>query len=207
MKKIIKKQISKKAKIILVAVAAVVLCVAAVLSIVLIKSSDHPIDQFANKILKKQNFEMKTILSGDPTLGIFEQVYEVDGNVHHICSSDLTTESYIKIAGDTKYVYKQTNGGKWIWEKSDASSPDGLIDWDMIEQLLNADNYEPVAGEENTYRQKDTVVFEQFQNVKIIIDGDVLAIEMQTLSDDTLWQTLIVFSKIGEVKLQLPAIG
>ena len=207
MKKIIKKQISKKAKIILVSVAAVVLCVAAILSIVLIKSSAHPIDQFANKILKKQNFEMKTILSGDPTLGIFEQVYEVDGNVHHICSSSLTEESYIKIVGDTKYVYKQTNGGKWIWEKSDASNPDGLIDWDMIEQLLNADNYEPVEGEENTYRQKDTVVFEQFQNVKIIIDGDVLAIEMQTLSDGTLWQTLIVFSKIGEVKLQLPAIG
>ena len=207
MKKIIKKQMSKKGKIVLLAVATVVLCAAAILSIVLIKSSVHPIDQFANKILKKQNFEMKTILLGDPTLGMFEQVYEVDGNVHHICGSNLTTESYIKIVGDTKYVYKQTNGGKWTWEKSDASLPDGLIDWDMIEQLLDADNYEPVEGEENTYRQKDTVVFEQFQNVKIIIDGDILAIEMQTLSDDTLWETLIVFSKIGEVKLQLPAIG
>ncbi|MBO7274454.1 MAG: hypothetical protein J6V22_06320 [Clostridia bacterium] len=199
MKKAVKKSTSKKTKIILVGIA-LVLCIASVLAIVLIYNSPPSLDEFTNSILEKKNFKMTTVISYFPYAGKTEQICEVDGNLQHILPSDSEVETYFETVGNTRYVYTK-DGGKWYRYVSEDEDF-----FEALAQLLNPENYEPVLGEKNTYQQKSNVSFETFKDVKIIIDGNVLAIEMTTISDGMTFETLVMFSDVGKIHLTLPAV-
>jgi hypothetical protein len=93
-----------KTKKIIIAVVAAVLCIAMVVGIVL-WNSVHPLEKFALKIARKQNFQMDVVLSGIPIFGAVALTCEVDGNIQHIPEATFVSESYVETVGDKQYTY------------------------------------------------------------------------------------------------------
>ena len=202
------KKLTKTKKIILAAVAAVLL-IAVVVGIVL-WSSLHPIEKFALKIARKQNFQMDIALSGIPIFGGVALTCEVDGNIQHIPEATFISESYIETVGDKQYTYSKDENGKWTKTESDVDADNllsGLQDNKMLKDLMNLDNYEEVEGEKNVYRQKEGVVFEGFKNVTITVEKDTCTIQMILETGGMALDTVIVISNIGEMNLTLPQVN
>ena len=169
-------KISKTQKIIIAAVAAF-LCIAMVVGIVL-WSSVHPLEKFALKIARKQNFQMDIVLSGIPLFGSVALTCEVDGNIQHIPAATFISESYIETVDDKQYTYSKDENGKWTKTESENGMLGNLKDNEMLKDLVDPDNYEPVEGKKNTYRQKADVEFEDCKNVTITIEKDSCTIEL-----------------------------
>lgn len=203
-KQVKKFKLGKVQKIIIASVAAV-LCIAIVVAVVLYTSL-HPLEKFALKIAQKQSFQMEVIVSGIPLIGRLSLTYEVDGNIQHIPAGNLISESYIETVGDVQYTYGKDANGHWTKSEGGDSFLGDLENNETLKQLLNVDNYEPVEGEENVYRQKADVTFDGFKNVKITLDGDKCALEMVILSNGMSLDALIVISEVGKIDLTLPVI-
>ncbi len=197
-------KISKTQKIIIAAVAAV-LCIAMVVGIVL-WSSVHPLEKFALKIARKQNFQMDIVLSGIPLFGSVALTCEVDGNIQHIPAATFISESYIETVDDKQYTYSKDENGKWTKNESENGMLGNLKDNEMLKDLVDPDNYEPVEGKKNTYRQKADVEFEDCKNVTITIEKDSCTIEMILYTDGMALETLIVISEIGKMDVKLPDV-
>ena len=197
-------KISKTQKIIIAAVAAV-LCIAMVVGIVL-WSSVHPLEKFALKIARKQNFQMDIVLSGIPLFGSVALTCEVDGNIQHIPAATFISESYIETVDDKLYTYSKDENGKWTKNESENGMLGNLKDNEMLKDLVDPDNYEPVEGKKNTYRQKADVEFEDCKNVTITIEKDSCTIEMILYTDGMALETLIVISEIGKMDVKLPDV-
>jgi len=217
-KKIVKKAKLNKTTKIIIAAVALVLCIATVLSIVLINNSMSPLEKFVLKLAKKQNFQMEVSAYGIPLLGSLAFVVEMDGNITHIPDLVLIDEEcYVEKVGNETFTYTKDENGKWVKTKDEDDSDLEFLDEDDLEELINPDNYELVEGTENVYRQKDSVQFEKFKNITITLEDDSCKIEMIayleeiTLAGFTLngiaLETQIVISKIGEVNLKLPRVG
>ena len=203
------KKLTKNKKII-IAVVAAVLCVATVLSIVLISNSVHPLEKFALKIAKKQNFQIDMVLSGIPLFGSVAFSCEVDGNVQHIPDATFISEQYIETVGDKRYTYSKDDTGRWTKAESDASESDmlsGIQDNEFLKELINIENYEEVEGKKNVYRQKEGVEFDNFKNVTITLEKDSCTIEMILYTSGMALDTVIVISKIGEMDVTLPRVN
>ena len=202
----IAKNMSKTKKIIIAAVAAV-LCIAIVVGIV-VWSSMHPLEKFALKIMRKQNFQMDVVLSGIPIFGSVALTCEVDGNVQHIPDATFISEQYIETVDGKLYTYTKSDDEKWTKAESDA---DGMLsnlqNSEMLKELINLDNYEEVEGKKNVYRQKEGVEFEDFKNVTITLEKDTCTIEMILYTSGMALDTLIVISNIGQMNLTLPKVG
>ena len=198
-------KISKTKKIIFSAIAAVLL-IAIIVGIVL-WSSVHPLEKFALKIARKQNFQMDIVLSGIPLFGSVALTCEVDGNIQHIPAATFISESYIKTVDDKQYTYSKDENGRWTKNESENGMLGNLKDNEMLKDLVDPDNYEPVEGKKNTYRQKADVEFEDCKNVTITIEKDSCTIEMILYTDGMALETLIVISEIGKMDLTLPKVG
>ena len=201
-------KISKTQKIIIAAVAAV-LCIAMVVGIVL-WSSVHPLEKFALKIARKQNFQMDIVLSGIPLFGSVALTCEVDGNIQHIPAATFISESYIETVGDKRYTYTKDDTGKWTKTESDVDEDDlfgNLQENETFQELLNLENYEEVEGKKNVYRQKEDVAFDGFKNVTITLEKGTCTIEMILYTSGMALDTVIVISNIGEMNLTLPKVG
>ena len=200
------KKLTKNKKIILAIVAAV-LCVATVLSIVIVNASIHPLEKFALKIMKKQNFQMDIVLSGIPIFGAVALTCEVDGDVQHIPAANFISESYIEKVGDKQYTYAKDSNGKWTKTESEASDMiSGIQSNDMLKDLMNLENYEEVEGKKNVYRQKEDVTFESFKNVTITLEKDSCTIETILYTGGMALDTVIVISNIGKMNVTLPSV-
>ena len=198
-----------KAKKIIIAVVAAVLCIAMVVGIVL-WNSVHPLQRFANKIVRKQNFQVEFYLYGIPLFGSVSFTCEVDGNIQHIPASNLVSESYIETVGDKHYTYSKDSSGKWTKTESDAESGDVLSNLQengMLQQLVDPDNYEAVEGKKNVYRQKDGVKIDNCEDVVITLEKGTCSIEMILYTNGMALEALIVISNIGNINLQLPKVG
>ena len=210
-KKILKqakiKTANKKTKAILISAIALVLCLATVLTVVLIQNSIHPLERFAAKIARKQNFEMEVYVSDIPLFGTISFVCEVDGNVQHICDSSFVSETYIEVVDGVQYQYSKNDNGKWVKEVSEESLLDNITTSETLQQLINVDNYEEVEGQKNVYRQKSDVVFNGCKDVTISFDKKSCIIEMVSLSYGMELRTLIIISNVGNVDIQLPTVG
>ena len=205
------KEILKNKKItrILIAAVAAVLLIATVVGIVL-WSSVHPIERFALKIARKQNFQMDITLSGIPLFGTVALTCEVDGNIQHIPQGTFISESYIETVGDKRYTYSKDDSGRWTKTEKDIGENDflsGLQDNEMLKKLTTPENYEKVEGEKNVYRQKEGVEFESFQNVTITIEKNTCTIQMILYADGMALDTVIVISNIGKMDVTLPRVG
>lgn len=198
-------QLGKVQKIVIAAVAAL-LCIATVLMIV-ISASQHPLEKFAAKMIKKQSFQMDVVLSGIPFFGTVSLTYEMDGNIQHIPAGNFVSESYMETVGDKQYKYTKDETGKWIKAESDENLLSSIQSNETLKQLLNVDNYEKVEGKKNVYRQKADVVFENCKDVTITLEDKSCIIEMIALSNGMALETLIVISNVGKVNLTLPFVA
>ena len=170
-------------------------------------SSKHPIDEFKEKMGKADSYQMSVTMSDVPLFGTFTMTTKVDGNVQYTPAIMFDEEEYIETVGDVKYKYTKDDSGKWTKEKEDSTDDDSSIYGDeSMEKLFNPDNYEKVKGEENTYKQKSDVQFDDYEDVKITIGEDSCTIEMKTISDGMTLGVKIVISKIGEIELKLPEV-
>lgn len=200
------KKLTKNKKIILAIVAAV-LCLATVLSIVIVNASIHPLEKFALKIMKKQNFQMDIVLSGIPIFGAVALTCEVDGNVQHIPAANFISESYIEKVGDKQYTYAKDSNGKWTKTEGEASDMlSGIQSNDLLKDLMNLENYEEVEGKKNVYRQKEDVTFESFKNVTITLEKDSCTIEMILYTGGMALDAVIAISNIGKMNVTLPSV-
>ena len=201
-------KISKTKKIIFSAIAAVLL-IAIIVGIVL-WSSVHPLEKFALKIARKQNFQMDIVLSGIPIFGAVALTCEVDGNIQHIPAANFISETYIETNGDKRYTYTKDDTGKWTKTESDVDEDDlfgNLQENEAFQELMNLENYEEVEGKKNVYRQKEGVAFDGFKNVTIILEKGTCTIEMILYTSGMALDTVIVISNIGKMDLTLPKVG
>ncbi len=198
------KKLTKTKKIILAVVAAV-LCIAMVVGIVL-WSSVHPLEKYALKLLQKQSFQAEILVTGIPFFGGFSLIYEIDGNIQHIPEGPSTLEAYVETVDDLQYTYKKDENGNWQKSEGAENAFADLENNETIKQLLNVDNYEPVEGEKNVYRQKADVTFEDFEDVTITIDGDKCMIEMVLLTNGMALEAMIIISRVGKIHLNLPTV-
>ena len=201
-------KISKTKKIIFSAIAAVLL-IAIIVGIVL-WSSVHPLEKFALKIARKQNFQMDIVLSGIPIFGAVALTCEVDGNIQHIPAANFISESYIETVGDKRYTYTKDDTGKWTKTESDVDEDDlfgNLQESEAFQELMNLENYEEVEGKKNVYRQKEDVAFDGFKNVTITLEKGTCTIEMILYTSGMALDTVIVISNIGKMDLTLPKVG
>ena len=205
------KEILKNKKItrILLAALAAVLLIATVVGIVL-WSSVHPIERFALKIARKQNFQMDITLSGIPLFGSVALTCDVDGNMQHIRQGTFISESYIETVGDKRYTYSKDDTGKWTKTEKNIDEDDflsGLQDNEMLKKLITPENYEKVEGKKNVYRQREGVEFKSFRNVTITIEKDTCTIQTILYTDGMALDTVIVISNIGKMDVTLPRVG
>ena len=202
------KKLTKTKKIIFSAIAAVLL-IAIIVGIVL-WSSVHPLEKFALKIARKQNFQMDIVLSGIPIFGAVALTCEVDGNIQHIPAANFVSESYIETVGDKRYTYTKDDTGKWTKTESDVDEDDlfgNLQESEAFQELMNLENYEEVEGKKNVYRQKEDVAFDGFKNVTITLEKGTCTIEMILYTSGMALDTVIVISNIGKMDLTLPKVG
>ena len=194
-------------KTIIIAAVAIVVCVAAVLSITLINNSKNSLEKLEEKLTKKKNFQMDIVFSGIPLFGSISMTCETDGNIQHIPETSFFAETYIETVGKKQYSYVKNDFGKW--EKSEGAQIafSTLQDGDVLAELMNADNYEPVKNEKNVYRQKAGVTFEYFQDVTITVEKDSCTVKMITLAGTMTLETHVVISNIGKVNVRLPIVG
>lgn len=197
---------SKKVRTILIASIAAVLCVAIGLVAILYRPM-HPIEKFAYKLMKKQNFQMDVVISGIPLFGSIAFAVETDGNITHIPDLYLTEECYIEKVGSETFRYTQDEKGNWVKSKDEDDSALDFLSEDDLKDLINPDNYDLVEGTENVYRQKADVQFEKFKNITITLEKKSCKIEMIASMEGMALETQIVISKIGEVNLKLPKVG
>lgn len=196
-----------KKKTIIIAAMAIVVCVATVLSITLINNSKNSLEKLEEKLTKKKNFQMDIVFSDIPLFGSISMTCETDGNIQHIPETSFFAETYIETVGEKQYSYVKNDFGKW--EKSEGAQIafSTLQDGDVLAELMNADNYEPVKNEKNVYRQKADVTFEYFQDVTITVEKDSCTVEMITLAGTMTLKTHVVISNIGKVNVRLPIVG
>lgn len=170
-------------------------------------SFKHPIDEFKEKMEKADSYQMSVTISDVPLFGTFTMTTKVDGNIQYTPAVMFNEEEYVETVGDVKYKYTKDDAGKWTKAKEDSTDDDSSVyDDESMKKLFNPDNYEKVKGEENTYKQKSDVEFDDYEDVKITIEEDSCTIEMKAISDGMNFGVKIVISKIGEIELKLPEI-
>lgn len=196
-----------KTKKIIIAVVAAVLCIATILSIVIISNTRHPLEKFALKIMRKQNFQMDVVLSGIPFFGSVALTCEVDGNVMHIPAATFISEQYTETVGDKRYTYTKDDNEKWTKAEADGNSIfANLQDNELVKELINLDNYEAVEGKKNVYRQKESVELENFKNVTITLEKNTCTIQTILYTEGMALDAVIVISNIGKMDVTLPRV-
>ena len=169
-------------------------------------SSKHPIDEFKEKMKKTDSYQMSVTMSDVPLFGTFTMTTKVDGNIQYTPAVMFNEEEYVETVGDVKYKYTKDDAGKWTKAKEYSTDDSSVYGDESMKKLFNPDNYEKVKGEENTYKQKSDVEFDDYEDVKITIGEDSCTIEMKAISDGMTFGVKIVISKIGEIELKLPEI-
>ena len=167
-------------------------------------SFKHPITDFRDKVEKAGSCQIDVTMYNVPFFGTIQATSKVDGNIQYTPAILLGEEEYIETVGDVKYKYTKNNSGKWIKEIDYDNSSDNDF---LTEELFNPDNYEKANGEKNTYTQKSSVNFDEFEDVKIIIADDSCTLEMKIISEGMVVDAKVVISKIGKINLTLPSVG
>ncbi len=167
--------------------------------------SKHPIVEFKNKMENAANYQMAVTMSNVPFLGTFTMTTKIDGNIQYTPAIMFSEEEYIETVGDIEYKYTKNEDGKWVKTQNTTKEDSSDITNDKtMEELFNPENYEKIKDKENTFKQKKDVSFEDFEDVVITIEETSCTIEMVSTTEG--YDVKIIISKIGEIKLSLPAV-
>lgn len=196
-----KKRSPKKAII-----CSILLAFAAAVVTFIIIIAQHPLAQIAFKLVKNESYDMDITVSGIPFFGSIKVERSVDGDIAYTSGSLLTREHYSHVVGDTKYTYNKSSDGTWVVteENKDESATSELMS--KFSELLDPEKYEKVDGKEYTYKQKEDVTFENFEDVIIVVTDETVTVTMYFYIEGIGFPTKIVITNIGEVELTLPEV-
>lgn len=171
-------------------------------------SSKHPMETFREKMEQADSYEMTVTMSDVPLFGTMTITTQVDGNIQYTPAVLFNAEEYTETVDSTVYTYTKNEDGTWTKTESAAEEDSSEITSDeSMKKFFDPNNYEAVKGEENTYKQKKDVVFDDFSDVTMFIGENTCTIEMTATSEGMTYGTKLVISKIGEIELTLPAVG
>lgn len=179
-----------------------VLCMSIVLGVTSCDAK-HPIEEFKSKMDAADNYQISTTMSEVPFFGTITVITKVDGNIQYSSTALFDTEEYTETVGDAVYKYTKNENG--VWSKAlDTDGQDNTAGTDSktLEILFNPDNYDKV--EENTYRQKKDVSFDEFKDVVMTLEGDSCTIETVSIEDG--YGVKFVISEVGKIELTLPTV-
>ena len=196
----IKKLLSKKS--VLLASVAVLLIIALATTLILVFKKS-PLEKCFALLEKADNYQAEITISNIPLLGTMTMTQKVDGNITYTPAILFEGEKYTETVGEDVYVYTKNDDNVWVKEKQDDSTDNDELT-DTFEELFDPKNFEKVKGEKNTYKQKDDVTFDNFEDVIITVGEDELTIEMTMKEDGMSLPVSIVISKIGKINLTLP---
>ncbi len=134
---------------------------------------------------------------------------KMDGNIQYTPASMFGEEQYVETVGNVQYRYTKDDSDNWTKTQVEESADDdssNMFTSEVLEQLFNPDNYEKAAGEENAFKQKSDVEFEEFEDVTIRVEDTSCTIEMTASSNGMTFGVKLVLSKLGEVELTLPVV-
>lgn len=171
-------------------------------------ASKHPIDEFKEKMERVDSCQIDLTMSDVPLFGTITMAMKFDGNIQYTPAMLFGEEEYIETVGDVEYIYTKDESGKWTKEINEVEEDDSdIYSEELIEKLFNPENYDKVEGEENTYKQKSDVSFDEYEDVKITITEDSCTIEMKATSEGIVFGLKMVIHKLGEIELTLPEVG
>lgn len=167
----------------------------------------HPIDEFLEKMERVDSCQIDITMSDVPLFGTITMATKIDGNIQYTPAVLFGEEQYIETVGDTEYVYTKGEDGKWTKSINEETEDDSSLDSEeLIRELFNSENYEKVEGEENTYKQKSDVTFDEYEDVKITVNEDSCTVEMKATSEGIVFGLKMVIHKLGEIELTLPEV-
>ena len=166
----------------------------------------HPIENFAEKMAKANNYQISITLSDVPLLGTFTITEKVDGNITYTPAVLFDGECYTETVGNVVYTYTQNEDGTWTKSQSETDDSSSVWSDDNMNDLFNPDNFEKVKGEKNTYKQKAGVVFDTMDDVVIVVTDESCTINMSMVVDGLTCGVKIVISKLGAIDLTLPTV-
>lgn len=175
------------------------------------KKSAHPIDEFNDTMNSADSYQIAMTMSNVPFLGTITIITQIDGDIQYTPATFLSAEEYIHTVGDTEHVYtKDEETGTWSKTERAVDDSDDSSDFssaESMEDFFNSKNFEKVKGEENTYKQKSSTSFDEYDNVKIKISDSSYTITMTVTSDGMTMDAEIVISKINDITLTLPSVN
>ena len=187
-------------------VLSLLLCLVVVLSTlsVISCSSKHPIEKIGDRMIAEKNFKMVMTMYDIPKYGTVTLTMEFDRNIAHVSASD--EEFYLEEIDDKTFTYAKSSYEQ-EWKKYPNSSPnEDYYSADFANPFFDSEKYKEIEGEENTYKQKESVKFDDFENVIITINDDE-SCAIRGIMSSTDIEFKIVISKIGEIDLTLPEVG
>ena len=198
-----KQTTSSKKWLIIIVAAVLVLSIALTLFLVFRQSLA---ERLIKKIEKDGNYQIEATVNDIPLFGSISVKYMSDGNISYTSASLLTEEAYKEKSGDDVYVYTKTENGTWVKTKQ-AEGEDTLEDLkEKYEDLLDLKNYQKIKGQKNTYKLKDDVKLEGFENVVATFDKGKCVVTCTVTIYGMQVNATIVVSEIGNVKLTLPKV-
>lgn len=196
------------------AVLACVLCCVLLLTMMSCSVSlNHPIREFAEKVGKAGSYQMKISIE-IPDVGTCTGEILAEGNLQYTSAIQcggytISEEYYTETDGDMVYTYEKYKNGQWVRTEDidDSSSTFGTQIWDP-------DNYEKVKGSDNTYKQKEGVVFDTgilsdyvIEDVVISVGEDSCILKMTMMFNGIACNTKMYISNLGNVSVTLPKVS
>ena len=127
-----------------------------------------PFKKFSKKIEKEENYALSYSLTHKEA-GTFKMFAYVDGNIMYLPENEGLgiAETYFETNGDTTVEYVKHANGKWTKNESTTDAYSFMQD-----DILNPDKFKEVEDEKGVYKQKESVVFENFEDVIITFEDD-----------------------------------
>lgn len=141
--------------------------------------------------------------------GGFTVTEKWDGNLFYQSPFVWPVESYVEIVEGKKYLYQTDANDLTKWTKSELEEGKqySLISDEIFAAFSNADNFEKVEGEENTYKIKSDVTIPLCNDILITLGDGICTITLNAYFYIGYSDIMVVISNIGNVELTLPTVG
>lgn len=164
----------------------------------------HPILEYYEKMESVDNYKLTITMSDVPYFGIVTMMNYVDGNIEYAPETMFNEEEYLETVGEKIYSYTKDEDGKWT--KTDVTEYYAEEDELLAEEFFDYNNYEPVEGKENVFKQKNGVDFGEYSNVTFTLGDNSFTIEMTVEEEGMTMGLTLIVSNFGESDLTLPKV-
>lgn len=165
-------------------------------------NSTNKITKMEEKLNKADSYKIEITMDNIPMFGKATMTMKIEGNKTFTSGmfgeSDIFTE---EVNGKT-YQYFEVDD---VWYKEEIKEEkddeeESIFSDDFIESLFDAEKYEAVKGEKNTFVLKEGEEIDGISDVKVVVEKDALTI----LGVVEGFDVSFVFDGINKTKVNLP---